>query len=187
MRRSCAIVVIAALMAVLASTSAAATTVSAGQWAPKFCAALSTFQAHLNRDGTKASAVLSGNITSLAEAKATLAGFMAKAVNDADTAISAVKAAGAPSAVNGTKIAAAFVKGLQNARSLFASARTKAQHLPTKTLSAFESSTQKITSDLNQGSKGIATSFNTVKALDSSGKVGAAVRAEPTCAFLQSS
>jgi hypothetical protein len=185
MRRSFTIAAIVAFSVVFASAGAAANTVPAGQWAPKFCAAISTFQAHLNRDGTKASAVLSGNITSLAGAKATLAGFMGKAVNDADVAISAVKAAGAPSAVNGSKITAAFVKGLQNARSLFVSARTKAQHLPTKTLSAFESSTQKITSDLNQGSKGIATSFNNVKALDTSGKVGAAVRAEPTCAFLQ--
>jgi len=185
MRRSLTIAAVATLLVVWVATSAVANTVPAGQWAPRFCAALSSFQAHLTRDGKKADAVLSGNITSLAAAKTTLADFMGKAVKDADTAISAVKAAGAPSAPNGAKITAAFVKGLQNARNVFASAKTNAQHLPTKTLSAFESSTQKITSDLNRGSAGIIASFTNVQSLDTSGKVGAAVQAEPACAFLK--
>ena len=185
MRRPLTISALGTLLVVLAATNAVANTTPASQWAPKFCAALSTFEQHLTGDGKKAEAVLSGNITSLAAAKATLTDFMGKAVNDADTAISAVTHAGTPNAPNGSKITATFVKGLHNARDLFASARTNAQHLPTKTLSAFESSTKKITSDLNQGSKGIVASFNNAQALDTSGKVGAAVRAEPTCAFLK--
>jgi len=172
-------------LTVFASTSAQASTVPAAQWAPKFCTALSTFQAHLTRDGTKADAVLSGNITSLTAAKTTLADFMGKAVTDADNAISALKRAGTPNAPNGSKISAAFVKGFQNARGVFASARTNSQHLPTKTLSAFESSMKKITSDLNKGSAGITASFANVQTLDTSGKVGAAVQAEPACAFLK--
>ncbi len=185
MRRLVAIAASVLSLTVFASTSAQASTVPAGQWAPKFCAALSSFEAHLTRDGKKAEAVLSGNITSLAAAKTTIADFMGKAVTDADTALSALKHAGTPNAPNGSKISAAFVKGFQNARSLFASARTNAQHLPTKTLSAFESSTQKITSALNKGSAGITASFTDVQTLDKSGRVGAAVQAEPTCAFLK--
>jgi hypothetical protein len=187
MRRSATIVGVVALFVVLAPTNAGAKALPAAQWAPKFCAAISTFQQHLTRDGTHADAVLSGNITSLAGAKATLAGFMSKAVNDADTAISALKRAGTPNAANGSKIAAAFVKGFQTARRLYASARTDAQHLATKTLTGFESSTQKLTADLNKGAKSITASFNNIQALDTSGSVGAAIRAEPACAFLKNS
>jgi hypothetical protein len=185
MRRSLTAVAVVVLFVVLAPGAAAAKTLPAAQWVPKFCAALSTFQQHLSKDGTKADAVLSGNITSLADAKSTLAGFMAKAVKDADTVISALKRAGAPNAANGSKIAARFVTGFQTVRRLYASARTAAQHLPTKTLAGFESSTKKLTSDLSKGVNGLTATIKSIQSLDTSGNVGAALRAEPTCAFLQ--
>ena len=180
------IAAVASLLVAFAAPNAAANTVPAAQWAPKFCAAVSTFEQHLTRDGKKTEAVLSGNITSLAAAKSTLVDFMGKAVADADAAIAALKHAGTPNATNGSKITAAFLTGLHTARDLFASARSNAQHLPTKTLSAFEASTQKITSDLNKGSEAITATFSNVQTLDTSGNVGAAVRAEPRCAFLKS-
>jgi hypothetical protein len=185
MRRSLMIAAVASLLVLLAP-SAVASTVPAAQWAPKFCAAVSTFEQHLTRDGKKTEAVLSGNITSLGAAKTTLVDFMGKAVADADAAIAALKHAGAPNAANGSKITAAFLTGLHTARNLFASARSNAQRLPTKTLSAFEASTQKITTDLNKGSQAITATFSNVQKLDTSGNVGAAVRAEPRCAFLKS-
>lgn len=185
MRRSLTAVAVVVVFVMLASGDAAAKTVPAGQWAPKFCAALSTFQQHLSNDGTQANAVLSGNISSLAEAKSTLVGFMAKAVKDADTVISALTRAGAPNTANGSKITARFIAGFETVRGLYVSARTAAQQLPTKTLAGFESSTKKLTSDLNKGNKSIVASFKSIKSLDTSGKVAVALQAEPTCAFLQ--
>jgi hypothetical protein len=44
---------------------------------------------------------------------------------------------------------------------------------------------KKITSDLNEGSGGITASFSNFQTFDTSGKAGAAVQAEPTCAFLK--
>jgi hypothetical protein len=184
-RNTVAVTALVALLVTFSSTVAGATPTPAAQWAPKFCTAVSTFEQHLTRDGTKADAVLSGNITSLSAAKNALTTFMSRATADADAAVTALKKAGAPDAPNGSKLAAVFVKALQNARGLYASARTDAQHLPTKTLSAFESATKKITNKLNRGSTGITNSFTHVEALDTSGQVGAAVRAEPSCAFLQ--
>lgn len=185
MRRSLTAVAVVVLFVVLAPEAAAAKTVPAAQWAPKFCAALSTFQQHLSKDGTKADAVLSGNITSLGEAKATLAAFMAKAVDDADTVISALTRAGTPKATNGSKIGARFLSGFETVRRLYASARTAAQHLPTKTLAGFESSTKKLTSDLSKGVKSLTATINSIQALDTSGDVGTALRAAPKCAFLE--
>jgi hypothetical protein len=187
MRRSFAIAALVVLVVATASTSAAANTVPAGQWAPKFCGALSTFQQRLSSDGTQADAVLSGNITSMTQAKTTLATFMARAVKDTDTAIAALKHAGTPSAANGSKIAAQFMSGFENARTLFALARTKAQRLPTKTLAGFEGATKKVTGDLNKGAEGLNAKFGNIQTLDTSGKIAAALRAEPTCAFLQNS
>ena len=64
--------------------------------------------------------------------------------------IATLKHAGTPNAPNGSKIAAQVMSGFQNARTLFASAKTQAQHLPTKTLTGFENATKKLTAALNQ-------------------------------------
>jgi hypothetical protein len=185
MRRFLSVAAAVVLFVVFAPAAADAKSVPAAQWAPKFCAALSTFQQHLAKDSKRAGAVLSGNIKSLNAAKSTLAGFMAKAVNDADAAISALTRAGAPHAANGSKIAARFVQSFQSARRLYVSARTEAQHLPTKTLARFESSTKQLTGALNKGADSLTESFTSIESLDSSKTVGAAQRTEPTCAFLQ--
>lgn len=187
MKRSLVGVALVALFVVTASSYATANSVSPSIWAPKFCDALSIFQQHLSSDGTQADAVLSGNITGLTQAKTTLATFMARAVKDTDTAISALRHAGTPSAANGSKIAAQFISGFENARTLFTSARTQAQHLPTKTLTGFENATKKVTADLNKGAEGLNAKFGNIQKLDTSGKVAAALQAEPTCAFLQGS
>ena len=187
MRRPIIVAATAVLLLASTATSADAKTVPAAAWAPKFCAAISSFQEQLNRDGANATDVLSGDITSLHEAKATLADFMRNAVGDTETAIAALQGAGAPDTPNGAKVAAAFVKALQTARDLFAAAKLKAQRLPTKTLGAFERATQKITADLNRGSKAISTGFADIKSLDTSKELSAALRAEPACASLQGS
>ncbi len=170
---------------VFVSSGASAKSLPAPTWAPKFCAAISTFQAHLDRDGTRADAVLSGDITSLGEAKSALVDFMGKAVRDADTAVSALSRAGAPNTPNGSKVAARFATAFKTLRSLYATASTDAQHLATKTLSGFESGAKKITAALAKGAKGITASFASIQSLDPSGQLGAALRAEPTCAFLK--
>ena len=134
-----------------------------------------------------ADAVLSGNITNLTQAKTTLATFMGRAVNDTDTAITSLKRAGTPRVPNGSKIAGQFLSAFQNARSLFASAKTQAQRLPTKTLSGFENGTKKVSVDLNKGAQGLSTKFANIRQLDTNGKISAALHAEPACAFLQGS
>jgi hypothetical protein len=187
MKRSFALATLAAILLVSTAASAGASTVTPGTWAPKFCGALSTFQQDLSSQGTQADAVLSGNITSLTQAKTTLATFMSRAVKDADTALTSLKKAGTPNVPNGSKIAGQFTSAFQNARSLFASAKTQAQRLPTKTLSGFESSTKKVTANLNKGAQGLTAKFANIQKLDTSGKVAAALQAEPTCAFLQGS
>src|SRR5436853_7159979 len=116
MRRFLSVIGAVVLFVAFAPAAAEAKSVPAAQWAPKFCAALSTFQQHLAKDGKQTEAVLSGNIKSLDAAKSTLARFMTKAVNDAETAISALTRAGAPDATNGSKIAARFVQGFKAAR-----------------------------------------------------------------------
>jgi hypothetical protein len=185
MRRSLTVAVLACVVVVSAPGIASAKSLPAAQWVPRFCAALSTFQSHLASDGTRADAVLSGDITSLAEAKSALVAFMGRAVRDADAALSALGHAGTPNTVNGAKIAARFVKGFQTVRGLYGSARTAAQHLATKTFGAFESGTKSITSALEKGGRSIESSFASIQLLDKGGTLGAALRAEPTCAFLQ--
>jgi hypothetical protein len=185
MRRFVAVVAVAVGLVVLAPQTALAKSVPASQWAPKFCSAISNFQQQLSKDGDKADAVLSGNVTNLSQAKSTLVGFMNKAVEDADTARSELARAGTPKVVNGSKIAMRFVTAFQTARGLFATAKTDAERLPTKTLAGFEAATRKLTASLSKGSNALSSSSKSVQSLDTSGKVAAALRAEPKCAFLQ--
>ncbi len=185
MRRLLPVAAVALALVSLAPGSASAKTLPAAQWARKFCAAISTFQSHLTSDGTRADAVLSGNIANLAEAKVALATFMGKAVRDADTALSALKRAGTPNTPGGSKTAAKFVTAFQTLHSLYVSARTNAARLPTKNLGGFEAAITKLTSALDRGAKGLTASFASIQSLDTSGQLGAALRAEPTCAFLQ--
>ena len=189
MKRSLIIAALGAILLVSTAPSAGAraTTVAPSTWAAKFCGALSTFQQRLSSDGTQADAVLSGNITNLTQAKTTLATFMGRAVKDTDTAITSLKSAGTPSVPNGSKIAGQFMSAFQNARSLFTSAKTQAQRLPTKTLSGFENGTQKVTADLNKGAQGLSAKFGNIQQLDTNGKISAALHSEPACAFLQGS
>ena len=86
-----------------------------------------------------------------------------------------------------SKIAGQFISAFHNARSLFTSAKTQAQHLPTKTLSGFENGTKKVTADLNKGAQGLSAKFANIQQLDTNGKISAALHAEPACAFLQGS
>jgi hypothetical protein len=163
---------------------ASAKTVSPGVWAPKFCAALSSWQDKLTTDGTAAQDVLSGQVTNLAAAKAELVSFLAKSVANTDRTVSAMQKAGAPSSPNGTQIAQAFVDALVSASTLFQSAKTKAQQAPTKSLKSFESVISQVTSALNKGGTNIAKSFASISKLDTSGQLAQSLQNEPSCAFL---
>jgi len=185
MRRASTVIGVLVLVVALTATSASAKTVPAAQWAPKFCAALSMLQAKLSSGGKKADAVLSGNITSLGQAKATLSSFMGKAVTDAEKVIAALKRAVTPEASNVTKLAGRFMSAFQTVRRLYLSAKSKTQHLATKSLAGFESATKKVTSDLNMGAARLTASFTTIRSLDTSGKIADALHSTPSCAFLQ--
>ena len=187
MKRLLVLAILGAIVLASTAPSAGASTVAPSTWAPKFCGTLSTFEQRLSSDGMHADAVLSGNITNLTQAKTTLATFMGRAVNDTDTAITSLKRAGTPRVPNGSKIAGQFMSAFQNARSLFASAKTQAQHLPTRTLSGFENGTKKVSADLNKGAQGLSAKFANIRQLDTNGKISAALHAEPACAFLQGS
>src|SRR5882724_4638094 len=136
MRRVLPVAAVALALVALTPGGASAKTLPVAQWAPKFCAAISTFQSRLESDGSQAGAVLSGNITNLRAAKAALTTFMGKAVGDAGAALSALKRAGAPDTPGGSKIAAKFTTAFQTLHALYVSARKNAAHLPTKTLGA---------------------------------------------------
>jgi hypothetical protein len=171
-------------VSLLISGSASARTVSPGQWAPKFCTALSTWEAAVKTDGASAQDALSGQATDLTSAKAELVNFLDKTVSDTDAAVSAIKQAGAPSSTNGKKIADTFVKGLQAAGKLFASSKTEVDNLSTTDLAGFKTTVSDVSSSLTKGGNGIGKSFSGVSKLDKGGKLSLALKKEPTCAFL---
>jgi hypothetical protein len=185
-RRLVVATVIAVLVLAVVATPASAKTVTPEEWAPKFCSALSNWQDKLTTDGDAAEAALSGKVSNLKQAKSQLVSFLGKSVTNTKNAVSAIQNAGTPNSENGDKIEAAFVSGLQSAAALFQSAKAKAQTASTKNLASFEKVTTQVTSALNKGGDAIDKSFSKIETLDTNGTLGAAIEADPSCAFLTS-
>ena len=184
-RRATALVAFVVVLATVAlAAPAGAATVSPGSWAPKFCTALSTWKDALTTGADNTESTLSGGITNLSQAKSEVVSFLGRSVKQTDTAVSSLKKAGVPSTTNGKKIASTFVNGLQSASDLFASAKKKAQNIPTSNPAKFKASAQSVTTALNNGSKKVSDSFSDVSKLDKKGELSTALQAEPSCAFL---
>jgi hypothetical protein len=184
-RRGLAISVTAGLVTTFALADAAsAKTVSPERWAPKFCAALSTWQEELTDEVTEVQDALSGSESNLKARKSRVASFLAKTVATTDRTVAALKKAGSPRSPNGEKIAGIFVKGLQSASDLFAAAKKTVQSIPTNSAAKFKAAGRSIKAAIERGSSEITDSFGSVAKLDTGNTLVKALEAEPSCSFL---
>lgn len=173
------------------ATGASAKTVSPSSWAPKFCTALSDWQATITEKGDALSTELDGIDTTgtdqkqiLTDGRDQIAAFLSDMVDATDDATSTIKGAGAPSTPNGAKIAAVFVTGFKAISKEFAKAQAKAEQLPTDSVTAFKTKGKQLGQALSDSGDTLGKGFSSIDKLDKGKKLEAAVKAAPECAFL---
>jgi len=191
-RLCCTGALVVALLA--ASVPAAhAATVSPSTWAPKFCTAVTDWQATIQdkSDGlTQAIESVGAGASSpqevLASSRDQIASFLGDMVDATKQAASEIKAAGNPSTPNGAKIEAVFVKGYQTIAKEFAKAQSAAKKLPTDSGTAFKTKGKQLGQALTDSSSTLSKGFSSIGKLDKGKKLEAAVKAAPECASLSS-
>jgi hypothetical protein len=176
----------ALVVAVVAmSVPAAHAAVSADEWAPKFCTAMSDWQSTITDKGDAMQTELQ-SVTDLQTGREQIAAFLGDMVDATDTAVGAIKDAGAPSTPNGAKISAVFQSGFKAISKVFAKAEAQAEKLPTDSAKAFKAKGKQLGKALSTSSNELGKGFSSIGKLDKGKKLEAAVKAAPECAFLNS-
>jgi hypothetical protein len=184
--------VVAALLG-LSISSASAATVSPDVWAPKFCTAVTDWQATIQQKADSLTTALDSvdaNAQSpqevLSTARDQISSFLGDMVDATKQAASEIKSAGNPSSPNGAKIEAVFVKGFQAIAKEFAKAQSSAKKLSTDSVTAFKTKGKQLGQALSDSSDTLSKGFSSIGKLDKGKKLEAAVKAAPECAALSS-
>jgi hypothetical protein len=165
--------------------AAHAATVSADEWAPKFCTAMSDWQSTITDKGDAMQTELQ-SVTDLQTGREQIAAFLGDMVDATDTAVGAIKDAGAPSTPIVAKISAVFQSGFKAISKVFAKAEAQAEKLPTDSAKAFKAKGKQLGKALSTSSNELGKGFSSIGKLDKGKKLETAVKAAPECAFLNS-
>jgi hypothetical protein len=163
--------------------TAQAATVSPGSWAADFCTAVDTWQQDSTVKVDDLNAQLEG-VTDLTTGRDTIVDLLGDLVDSTDTAVDAIKDAGAPSTPNGAKISAAFVTGFKAVSKQFAKSQQQAEKLSTTSPAEFATKGKQIGTELSNSGERLNDGFSAVDKLDKGKKLEKAVKAAPECAFL---
>ena len=163
--------------------TAHAAKVAPEKWAPKFCNAVAGYEKTISDKSDAMSSALD-TTTDLAGARAQVVTFLGDMVTAATTAKRQIQDAGSPSLPNGSKIAAAFAKGLGASAKVFAKAKAQAAKISTTSVEAFETDGKKVGTDLSAAGDHLSKSFSGIAKLDKGKKLEAAVKAAPECASI---
>jgi hypothetical protein len=166
-------------------SSTPAKTVSPQQWATKFCTALGDWENSISNSQGDLQSAASG--TDLVATKTALVDFLSQAIDNTDTAIADVKAAGTPNVTNGKKISDAIVKALRKAKAIFVKAEADAEALSTADATTFGTDVQAIGQQITSSGSEIDAGFSSLNKLDKGGKLGKVVKSSRACAFLKTS
>lgn len=141
------------------------------------CSAISP----LERDVVSRSSALNGSTaTDATQAKRTLQGFLTAIAQDADHALTRIRAAGTPDIKNGQAVSAAIVKTFTQLRDTMKTAVTKAGSLPTDSASSFNTAAHALTVSVKSSLNNIDASGLTDPDLEK------AAAHEPACQSLSS-
>jgi hypothetical protein len=173
--------VVVSLSLVLSNYGSAETT-SPQAYAHKVCPALATWATRVGTEQSKFRGDLIARSDDLTAAKAALLRLLGDSVSDTDSAISAIRRAGAPSATNGAKFAKLSVKALESIRTTLVSAKTKARKLATTDPTQFRAAVRSLASSIDTAGEKFLNQMNNVRTLDKSGRIGRALSREPSCA-----
>ena len=134
-RRASAAAIVAAVLLAGCGGSSSSSGVSPASYVKSVCTAVGTFRKDIQ---AKSSALSATTLTSPAQGKKALQGFLTAAATGADDAVSKLKAAGSPSVTNGKPISNSIVSAFNQLGASFTQAESTANALPTSSTTAFK-------------------------------------------------
>jgi hypothetical protein len=165
--------VLASLL-VIAGCGSSSSGVSANSYVKSVCGAIKPFVTDIQARSN------SLNLTSLsspAQGKQALEGFMTAAVADSQKAVDQLKAAGVPNVNNGKNISNALVDAFTKVKSALSAAQSQAAALPTGSVAAFRTAGQSLATTIRTSFASIGAGLGGLK----SAELSKAAKSTPAC------
>jgi hypothetical protein len=185
--RGCRVVAALLLCAfIIAAVSdvAAAKTTSPTAWTTQFCKALQSWGKEFDASNAQVESTAAKTAGNIPAAKALVVKGINQDASVTGHAAQVIQRAGVPSVPNGKKLSAVFVSGFKKAQQELLGAVTNANALPTDNPATFIAGLSSVVSKLQVDP--ITPSFKSAAKLDTAGKLGNALQANPDCKFLTS-
>ncbi len=169
--------VLATSFALSACGGSSSSTVTPAAYVKSICQSIGPFEKDVS---ARSNALNFGSITSPAQGKTALQGFLAAIASDTDQAVSKLKSAGTPNVNNGKKISTAIVSAFTQLRGALGQASASANQLPTSSPTAFRSAAVTLGNTVRGSMNGIGAGLAGLK----SPQLEAAAKKEQTCQHL---
>lgn|GEM_PF-4837882 len=174
MTRKRNIFAVLASLLVIAGCGSSSSGVSANSYVKSVCEAIKPFVTDIQARSN------SLNLTSLsspAQGKQALEGFMTAAVADSQKAVDQLKAAGVPNVNNGKNISSALVDAFTKVKSALSAAQSQAAALPTGSVAAFRTAGQSLATAIRASFASIGAGLGGLK----SAELSKAAKSTPAC------
>ena len=182
--------VLVSVLAVLALSGVAAGAIETQsstpkKWVSTFCGSLVTWEHTVKSSSVKLSSTIAalkkGGKVDLPVAKGKLVGFLGGLVKSTDRLTGQIKAIGAPSVKNGSKLQKGVLDAFGQINTAFKNAKTAAQKLPTNNTTKFSKGAVAVASTITAGANQVRAAFAelsrySTKSLDN------AAKEDPACA-----
>jgi hypothetical protein len=162
---------------VIAGCGGGSSGVSASSYASSVCKAVGAWAKDIQ---ARSGALDVATLSSAAQGKAAIQGFMTAAVSDTGTVVTKLKAAGTPNVTNGSKIATALIASFSQIDTALGVAETQANNLPTTSPTAFKTAAQALATTVRNSLAGIGSGLAGLKSPD----LAKAAKASPACTNL---
>ena len=170
----------------LSAPAAVAKTLEVDTWAQGFCNALEDWQTTASKAHDLVDDVVRNGVASSSKAKSAqkrIVDALASASKKSTTVSKAVKALGAPNVANGAKISSIMVTAIGNTAGAFGAAKDQVANASTDP-KKFRTKVKSVSVEVDRDLERAGADINEIDALDRSGDLDDAFKAEPACAFL---
>jgi hypothetical protein len=173
----CALALLTVVSLCAGCGSSGSAKVSAASYAKAVCSAISPLERDVQ---TRSSALNNTTASNATEAKQTLQGFLNAVAQDADHALTRIRAAGTPDIDNGKTVSGTIVKAFTQLRDAMRVAVTKSNSLPTDSAASFKTAAEALGASVKGSLNNIDASGLTNPDLEK------AAANEPACKSLNS-
>jgi hypothetical protein len=183
LRTALAVLAVAALLSACGgggsggSSGSSSSDVSAADYVKAICTAVGPFEKDV---AARSNELNSAKLTSAAQGKKAVQGFLTAVSTDTNQALTKLQAAGTPNVSNGKEISTTIVAAFKQLKTAIGTALTQAKNLSTSSPQAFQKGATALGGTVQSSLSGISTSLGKLKSAD----LEKAASKEPACTSL---